>query len=1065
MRFAERLAADGLGEGDLPGLLALPDMPTTLDRTNPLAQWIPDEMQCVPVEHNVDPENPMSSLNGFTDLLTPHISHAQAQLIRRLGDIQALESVVISPAHMVDLAVSSLTAILFDHVSKVLTLELNVMRLREELAGASGEERFQDFLRQLKTCAFRESLFNEYPVLLRLVEDTTANWVRHWSEVAQRLTADHTDIEQAILGGASLGRLQGVVPTTGDRHRGGRHVTILTFDSGHRLVYKARSLAVDRAYNDVLAWLARAIGDHTLRQPRLLLRETHGWSEFIEHHACESVDGLIRYYDRLGAQLAILHTLEATDMHMENVIASGDTPVVVDLEALFHPRPAMDPKQAAVSPDAGLNAWDAYANSVMRVGLLPNWSHVGEDGEALELSGVGGKGGQWLPAAQPMLTAVGTDMMHMKRIRVRMPAAKNQPVLDGRVASPGLFTEHLVAGFRKAYDCLLANRDRLLPADGLLAAFRRVEVRAVLRNTSLYATLLRDGCHPDLLRDAVDRDIHFEVLWRSCNTRPWLARIVPHELRDLRRGDVPHFRSRPDSTSLWTSDDEEIRDVFASEAYSSMQRRMAALSVSDRDRQCWFIMAALSALDSGTHAAPPRAPVADKTSEASLFVHAIPLTARTTPGVPNENPGTDGDLSARAQQHAMAIVERLRGLALTDGKDANWLGVTLENEKRWVVQPLDDDVYNGRLGVALFLTEAARLESHEQAGELARITLDSCADRLEHAIEYEREYEAAGRLPTPPFAGGAFNAFSGGALVYAHAATVFGERRYARLSDILIERAGQHLYADDQFDIMSGAAGYLLAATALPQFQSASAYHGRLAAASTHLIRHAVPQAAGVAWQTRMDATRPLTGLSHGASGMALALYRTGSLTGSDDCLDTAMKAISYERQCTEEAGGYWPDYRTIAISNDSRRWPSMHAWCHGAPGIGLVRLRLLELAQDKSFTVMLTDDLCLAVNETLNAGFPGNHSLCHGAMGNVLFIDEVWRHAPVMDEPERRHTSVDQLLNSVDRHGPLCGVPRGTETPGLMTGLAGIGLGMLRLAGHEVVDVLTMTLPDVVTS
>ena len=37
--------------------------------------------------------------------------------------------------------------------------------------------------------------------------------------------------------------------------------------------------------------------------------------------------------------------------------------------------------------------------------------------------------------------------------------------------------------------------------------------------------------------------------------------------------------------------------------------------------------------------------------------------------------------------------------------------------------------------------------------------------------------------------------------------------------------------------------------------------------------------------------------------------------------------------------------------------------------------------------------------------------------------------------------------LASIRRNGWICGVPSGVETPGLMTGLAGIGYGLLRLA------------------
>ena len=46
-----------------------------------------------------------------------------------------------------------------------------------------------------------------------------------------------------------------------DRHRGGRSVVLATFESGLVLVYKPKSLAVDRHFQETLAWMnSKAIG-------------------------------------------------------------------------------------------------------------------------------------------------------------------------------------------------------------------------------------------------------------------------------------------------------------------------------------------------------------------------------------------------------------------------------------------------------------------------------------------------------------------------------------------------------------------------------------------------------------------------------------------------------------------------------------------------------------------------------------------------------------------------------------------------------------------------------------
>jgi lantibiotic modifying enzyme len=38
--------------------------------------------------------------------------------------------------------------------------------------------------------------------------------------------------------------------------------------------------------------------------------------------------------------LALVQALEGTDCHLENIVASGDQPVLVDAETLLHPRAA-----------------------------------------------------------------------------------------------------------------------------------------------------------------------------------------------------------------------------------------------------------------------------------------------------------------------------------------------------------------------------------------------------------------------------------------------------------------------------------------------------------------------------------------------------------------------------------------------------------------------------------------------------------------------------------------------------------------------------------------------------
>jgi lantibiotic modifying enzyme len=117
----------------------------------------------------------------------------------------------------------------------------------------------------------------------------------------------------------------------------GRSVVICEFSSGLRLVYKPRSLAADIHFQALVKWFNQRGFLPALRVSQILDRVTHGWVQFIAAEGCDSEAALSRFYERHGACLALLHALAATDFHCENVIAAGEDPMLVDLEAIFHP--------------------------------------------------------------------------------------------------------------------------------------------------------------------------------------------------------------------------------------------------------------------------------------------------------------------------------------------------------------------------------------------------------------------------------------------------------------------------------------------------------------------------------------------------------------------------------------------------------------------------------------------------------------------------------------------------------------------------------------------------------
>jgi len=212
-----------------------------------------------------------------------------------------------------------------------------------------------------------------------------------------------------------------------------------------------------------------------------------------------------------------------------------------------------------------------------------------------------------------------------------------------------------------------------------------------------------------------------------------------------------------------------------------------------------------------------------------------------------------------------------------------------------------------------------------------------------------------------------------------------------------------------------------------------------------HLAATAVPRAPGTAWITDL-CPRPLGGFSHGSAGIAAALLDFHTLSGDPESRALADAALAHDRSRFDDTRGNWRDGRF-----ETPRF--MDAWCHGAPGIGMMRLRWrdqLDPAAD--------EEIRIATDAILADDLGTSHSLCHGAVGNVLLAAEVGRGTGYR-AGETNHR-IASILASLDE-GWACGSFPGVEVPGLFCGLAGVGLGLLRLAAPERVPCpLTFRLP-----
>ena len=867
-------------------------------------------------------------------------------------------------------------------MGRTLVLELNVARLEGSLSGSTPQEPFHEFGRRFRHPEAGARLFNEYPVLLDEIENRLDKWSAYSIEFLHHFCQDWQGLRETIIP-QNPGMLTEIRGGAGDTHRNGRSVMVLRFESGTKLVYKPRTLALDQRFQELLCWLNEHGAEPGFQTMGVLTNNAHGWAEFIQPVSCTIEDELTRFYQRMGGYVAILYLLNGTDFHFENLIASGEHPFLIDLEALFH--------QNVEEPA------EPIGRSVHNISLLPSRSGVGVGYDGVDLGGLSNPAGQLSPSTVPQWDQAGTDEMRLVRKRAEMPSGLNCPTLNGREARAYDYAAAVMAGFSNTYRLLLSHREELIP---ILDRFAGVEVRVIARATQLYGRLLLESFHPDLLRGGNGRQELFQSLSHGLDESEILRRLTPIECRDLLRGDIPMFTTQPRSCDLFSSDGERIPDVFPYTALELAKRQLQRFDDADHDRQLWNVRAALATLyDSSTSTKRIPTPVRISAAAQETFTREQALAA------------------------ARSVADRLALLAIGPQTQKNWLGLFyVEGQKRFLNR-LALDLYEGLPGVLLFLHYFDAITGEDRYRELASSGLDS----LKTLIEGHQAWDGLGG-----FAGW-------GGVIYSivHIGMLRNDPQLLAAAEAIVPKILRAVPSDNQLDVIGGSAGCALALRSLQSVRPSSAAVAAAAACGERLLAARTNCDHGIGWLCAGSPKTPLSGFAHGNAGIAYALCAVTQMTGDTRFHQAARDAIAYERTLFVPEVRNWRDLRQDSAAGFAT------AWCHGAPGIALGRLASLRQINDAATRAEIETGLLT----TAATSFGAEHTLCHGDLGNADILLNASEITGDLRWRDHARQQAGRVLRSASASNWQCGNPLNVDTPGLMTGIAGIGYAFLRFA------------------
>lgn len=877
-RFKRRLAAGGLTEAELTTLLGAE--PSSYYGHYSPPQWVHrfTRPAADTFAQTVPPTLDDYMERGLIAPFYPQLLHYCSLLS---GNVQALAARcrwLSDSAACVEALVGSFLPGLERNVRRAVVLDVNVLRMRGELRGETASQRFASYRDSMREAHRRAYFYAKYPVLARYVQIALDFWLDNSIEILTRLADDYQLISEAF-GLSAYDRLMSC-DSSGDTHALGRAVAILTFESGEKLVYKPRGLGLDVRYQEFLSWFSDLPCGIRHRTLSILDRADYGWVEYAKPIPASSDEEFNEFYRRLGSLICLLHVLYGVDIHFENIVSAGGYPIVVDVETLFHPEVTLnDCRSASDAVRAQIRA------SVMRIGVLPRPTATMGGATVFDISAIGASVDQKAPYTVVGIENFGRDDVRITDIQGWIPSAHNRPDPTCKKPIPG---DTIRRGFVETYEALLSHKDRLMAASGPMTRFRTLRRRLIVRDTVRYGGLQADEFHPDLLRDAIDRDWHWDNLWNDAVGRPVTERFLRSEIAQAQRYDIPHFTALVDGHEAFGSDGSVIDISDMPSGWEAVQERLFGLGEADLDQQCWYLSTSLGLREGRVHARVLHRPNADHLDTARAIGDAVLRR-----------------LCIHEETASFASVSSI-GMRGPDSALA------------FAIDDADGALYDGRAGVALFLATLGSLTDG--------VEYKTAAARLIRNTEVQTGNPAQGL--------GGFTGLPSLIYAYAHLAGLLQEPGYVRDAEALLDRCEALLPSDTAFDVLNGAAGCILAMLSLHSISPASRALCLAHACANHILGE--PPRLDAAWR-RLSVKR---GFSHGLSGVAFSIMRLAEVTGDRGLTAKAIEIFASESRLL--ADGKWTDSHQV----DGRDQVS---WCHGAPGIALARIALQQESLNES--------------------------------------------------------------------------------------------------------------------
>ncbi|MTD38386.1 type 2 lantipeptide synthetase LanM [Erwinia sp. CPCC 100877] len=468
----------------------------------------------------------------LTAALRFHLAYYEAKIREYL---QQQIDLHLSEAEIKSL-VAQLSEELFFIAQKALVWDVHQMVAEYQLQAETKEEEFNSYITEFLGDKQRTYLFfGAYPALARILAVRLQFACENIISFFEALIQSKKELTTTFALNEPFVAPVQIKLGQGDSHDQGK--TVIQFRLEEKeLIFKNKNLLIGERFNSFLSFLEAITDDFSAYKIKRVVCADFTIEEKVPQIECQNEQEIKAFYTHYGQLLAIVYWLGSTDLHMENLIASGVHPVLIDVETLIRPEIFNHKKlsrQTRIEKD-----------SVIVSGLLPQKRHWQRE---VELDALSGKK-QKLPQKVRRLTHQRTSDIQFQLEEAYMEGAQNIPRLNGQEIAYQPYVEQIEGAFKKMNDQLLQNK--ALVIEKVKELFADVTVRLIYRDTQDYGNLLSYTLHTDCMSDFIEREKILENLWSNQQIP---QRLIPLEIEAMSVMDIPLFTANTSSKAVYAN--------------------------------------------------------------------------------------------------------------------------------------------------------------------------------------------------------------------------------------------------------------------------------------------------------------------------------------------------------------------------------------------------------------------------------------------------------------------------------------------------------------------------------